>query len=192
MDLLRTNIVLASEIFTDKKFDKINTFSDHAANADKANDFIMSFLTKLYNGKLSEAENISIAAMLHTLTSLERIGNHTKGIVQKAQELRDDNLEYSEIATAVLRNISNKTKSCYDEAVKAYISNEADSAALAIRSAEEIQILREDYRAGHLERVSGGLYNVQSGVVFMETVRHMSRIASHSKSIAEAVSSEDK
>jgi len=191
-DLLRTNIVLASEIFTDRKFDKINTFCEHAANAEKANDFIRSFLTKLYNGKLSETENISIAAILHTLTSLERIGNHTKGIVKKAQELRDDKLEYSETAVTMLRNISNRTTSCFDEAVKAYTSNEADSAALAIRSAEEIQALREDYKAGHLERVSGGSYSVQSGVVFMEAVRHMSRIASHSKSIAETVSSEDK
>jgi phosphate:Na+ symporter len=129
---------------------------------------------------------------LHTLTSLERIGNHTKGIVKKAQELRDDKLEYSETAVTMLRNISNRTTSCFDEAVKAYTSNEADSAALAIRSAEEIQALREDYKAGHLERVSGGSYSVQSGVVFMEAVRHMSRIASHSKSIAETVSSEDK
>jgi Na+/phosphate symporter len=63
-----------------------------------------------------------------------------------------------------------------------------------VQTAEEIQAMRELYKAGHLERVSGDGYDVQSGIAFMETVRHMSRIASNSKSIAEtaAVESEDK
>jgi len=197
-DLIGKNIKLASDIFLDKKFNDIDTFFEQTVNADKANDFIRSFLTKLYSqrsfqsdGKLSESENLSIAAILHTLTSLERISNHTKGIVKKAEQLRDNKLEYSEAATALLRNISDKTTSCYNDVISVYSSNDANKASFAIQAAEEIQALRENYKAGHLERVSGGSYNVESGILFLEVARHLSRIASHSKNIAETVSSED-
>jgi phosphate:Na+ symporter len=188
--LLRANIVLAAELFVDRKFDKIDSFNALTADTDRADATIRAFLTKLYNENLSEAENVSVASLLHTLTGLERISNHAKGVVKRAVELRDGKLEYSDEAVMMLRNISEKTVACYDEAVRALTLNDAKHAALAVQGAEEIQELRGDYKAGHLERVSGGSYNVQSGIVFMEAARHMSRIASHSKGIAEAVSDE--
>jgi phosphate:Na+ symporter len=194
MDMHRADIDLAADIFIDRNFEKISEFQAVSADIDRANLTVRSFLTRLYNENLSEAENLSVATLLHNLTSLERISNHTKGVVKQAEQLRDSKLEYSETASQMLRSIIEKTTKCYNSTVNAISSssNETNYIELAVHGAEEIQALREDYKAGHIERVSSGAYNVQSGIVFMEVVRHMSRIASHSKSVAETASSEDK
>jgi Na+/phosphate symporter len=91
----------------------------------------------------------------------------------------------------MLRDISKKALFCYDEAILAITQNKPEHAEATVQGAEEIQALREEYKAGHLERALGGEYNVQSSLAFMEAVRHMSRIASHSKSIAEIVISDE-
>jgi Na+/phosphate symporter len=129
---------------------------------------------------------------LHNLTSLERINNHTKGIVRQAEELRDGNLEYSEEAASLLRDISEKKVHVFDEAIRALTLNEPKHAERALQGADEVEALREDYTAGHLERVADGTHCVKSGNVFMLAVHHMSKIARHSKDIAETASGDDK
>jgi phosphate:Na+ symporter len=190
--LIRTNIVTASNIFTDRKFSDIDDFNVLAAETDKTNTTIKSFITKLYNERLSDNENVAVAALLHILTSLERINGHTKGVVGRAAELREINQTYSESAILMLRDINTKTILCFDETIRALTTNGFQHAELAVQSAEDIQALREDYKVVYRERIASGTHNVQRGIVFIETVRHMARIAHNLKSIAETVTSEEK
>jgi len=191
-DMLRTNIVLASDIFSDNKFDEIDGFNVLAAETDKANATIRSFLIKLYTEKLNEAENASISNLLHNLTSLERISSHTKGIVKQAEELRDGKLEYSKETAAKLREISEKKMLVFDDAIRALTLKEPKHVVLALQGADEIEAMREGFKAEYLERAAKEKHITQNGNVFMEALRHMSSIASHSKNIAEAVPVEDR
>jgi phosphate:Na+ symporter len=191
-ETVRANIAAASGIFIDKKYGEIDGFKKSAEDADKANEVIKSFIAKLYNNNLSEIENVAVAALLHNLTGLQRISNHTKGIVKQAEAVKNGNLEYAESASEVLRVICAKAAECYEAAAKALAGGGAKYARQSIQWAEEVQGMREEYKIGHFERVSGGEYNVQSGIVFMETVRHFARIASHSKNIAETAASWEK
>jgi phosphate:Na+ symporter len=186
INMLRINIASAIALFIDGKFPERDSFNVLAADADRANASIRSFLTKLYSEKLSEAENVFVATLLHNLTRFERINNHTVGIVKKAEELRyrSGKSEYSEEAVEILKSIGEKTTLCYDEAVNAFTQN---ISADISEKADEIQAMYERCKAGYLERVSGKAYSIQSGIVFLEVARHLSRIASNSKSIAETV-----
>jgi phosphate:Na+ symporter len=181
--MLRTNIVLASDIFSSGKFEEIDGFNEVAAEIDKANASIRSFLTKLHNEALNEDENASIATLLNNLTSLERISNHTKGIVKQAEELRDGKIEHSEETAIMLREIGEKKVLCYDAAIKALTLNEPEHVELAMQGAEEILDLHDDYKAEP---------TVASQSVLLEALRHISSIASHSRIIAETVPVEDK
>jgi phosphate:Na+ symporter len=171
-DLLRVNIKTASEIFINQDFKKLELFNNDANNADKTNIAVRLFLTKLYNEKLSDDEHKYIATLIHNLTRFERINSHTRGIVKKAEELQDGNLKYSENIKGKLRDLSDKVITCYDEQ--------------NAEKADEIQELYDGYKASHLERVTAGEYCIQSGIIFVEAARHLSRIAANLRSIAES------
>ncbi|MCL2634001.1 MAG: Na/Pi cotransporter family protein [Oscillospiraceae bacterium] len=192
-DLLRTNIEWAIAIFINKKFNEIDEFNDYAAKADKTNSAVKSFLTKLYSEKLTEPESVFTATLLHNLTRLERINAHTKGIIAKAEELRDSKIEYSPFATAKLQTLSEKTTDCYDEAVGAFIQSSPELANSTLQSADEVLDLYDEYKTGHLERIGShnSKYGIQSSILFLEVARHLSRIASNSKSIAETAVGEE-
>jgi phosphate:Na+ symporter len=187
-DILRINIELSSRLFMEQKLNEaeLKSFQDGAADADKANAVIRSFLTKLYgeDEKLAEAEHVFIATILHNLTRLERINDHTKGIVRKAEELHNESFTYSEEITRILRDLSAKAMLCYTEAVSAFMQNKPADITITDTS-DEIQAMYEQCKARHLERVSNAEYSIQSGTIFLEVARHLSRIGSNSKSIAE-------
>jgi phosphate:Na+ symporter len=185
--LLRANIKLSANIFTNKKLLKteLKNFHENAESADKANVTIRSFLTKLYGEEISDSEHVFVATLLHNLTRLERINDHTKGIVKKAEELNEGGLSYSAEIIALLQDLSEKATACYDEAVAAFMQNKhVDITDIS----DEVLAMYEHCKAHHLDRISSGFYGehgIQSGIVFLEAVRHISRIASNSKSIAE-------
>jgi phosphate:Na+ symporter len=185
-DLLRINIELSSKIFMNRSLieSELADFRAGAEDADRANAVIRSFLTKLYaeDEKLSEAEHVFIATILHNLTRLERINDHTKGIVKKAEEFFSGDLKYSEEIVGILRELNEKVMHCYSEAVSAFMLN---TPADITDTADEIEAMYEHCKARHLERVSNAEYSIQSGTIFLEVVRHLSKIGSNSKSIAE-------
>ena len=101
---------------------------------------------------------------------------------------------YAEAAEGMLRDISQQTLACYDMALQVVFTAQTDAQTekqedtqAAVQAAEHIQAAREAYRAGHMERVASGAYNVEAGIAFMEVVRHMSRIASHAKGMVESL-----
>jgi phosphate:Na+ symporter len=183
--LLRTSLVTALDLFIERAFDKIPQFYTLDASADTTNATIHAFLTKLYNGKLTQEQNVTVATLLHMLIYLERINMHIKGIVRQAEALRDMEMSYTEQDLAVLADLRDKTLSCYDATIHALTSSEPTHAARAVQLAEQIHTLRENVKTEYFARVSSGRVGVQSGIVYMETVRHMSRIASNAKSIVE-------
>jgi phosphate:Na+ symporter len=185
MGRLRGNLALAAQIFNEKAYEREGDYRTQAGEIEQTNAAIRAYLTRLYNEKLGEGENLRTVSLMHNLTGLERINNHTKGIVKQSLALRDGELKYAPEAAEALRHISGEMLRCYDEAVRAFTTSSPEHAALAALKAEEIQALREAYKTGHMERVSGGQYDVQSGIIFMEVVRHFTRIAGHAKTLAE-------
>jgi phosphate:Na+ symporter len=189
-DLLHTNIVLSADIFLARKLaaDETDKFSARAADVEKASVEIRAFLTKLYSHRLSEQQNLHVAALMNNLARLERINNRTRGIVKQKTELQKENLklEYSKEAIDALKLLSEKTVLCYNESISAgFAETDSTLAARAAETADEVQALYEDYKREHLARVSGGEYSIKTGTAFLEVARHLSRIGSNAKNIAE-------
>jgi phosphate:Na+ symporter len=188
-DLLRTNIILAPEIFNARKLanDEIDKFKKRADDIDKSNAAIRAFLKKLYSVHLNESQNIHVAALLNNLARLERISNRTRGIVKQKLELQDLKSEYSAEAITALKALSEQTVLCYNEAISAASQNSTALVNRAANSADEVMAMYEKYKIGHRERVSSGNFSIEIGVGFLEVSRHLSRIANNAKNIAETV-----
>jgi len=182
--MLRTSIVTATEIFSSNDGEKAASFWADITEADTTNALVRTFLTKLHNENLSEAQNVFGVILLQNLTSLQRISNHTKGIVKQLTDLYAEKLPYPESDEKMLCGLGEKTLLCYDEAIAAFVTREHGYIERAVSGAEEVLEIREAYKSGHIERVSQGA-NIQSDTALMEIVRHMSRMVYHSKRIAE-------
>ena len=188
--LLRDNISLINEIFINHKFEHIDEFRTKFETIAGANRRIREFLTKLYNAKLTAELHTDVTSLMHNLASFEKINNHTRAMMALAEEVRDTKLTYSPEAVEALQNIRTEVLACYDGAVETLLTGEQSAAETAIRYAESIHELRQSYKRsgcfGSFAEGDAGK-NVRGGIVFLEAVRHMTRITSHSKSVVETV-----
>jgi phosphate:Na+ symporter len=193
-DVLRSSLESAKEIIVAHTLEKKAEFWENIEKIDRANATVRRFLTKLYNEHIGESEDVSAVVLLQNLTNLQRISNHTKGIVKQIELLEYEGVKYSENIDSTVRDIYEKTLSCYDDAIMLLTDKESVTREIierAVKGAETVQGMREDYKKKHVERVSSGVHDIQSDTMFMEVVRHMSRIVSHCKSIAETAVAEE-
>jgi phosphate:Na+ symporter len=192
-DVLRANLEAAKGLIIEYNPEKATEFWENIDSLDKANSTIRRFLTKLYNEHIGDGEDVSAVVLLQNLTNLQRISNHTKGIVKQVELLEYDGVKYSEKIDSVIREIYEITLGCYDDAIKLLTKESVTREVIerAVKGAETVQAKREEYKKNHVKRVSDGVHDIQSDTMFMEVVRHMSRIVSHCKSIAETAVTEE-
>ncbi|MCL2694474.1 MAG: Na/Pi cotransporter family protein, partial [Oscillospiraceae bacterium] len=121
IETLRENMRIATD---PKRLEEGNFWQDIAA-VDKYIPVVKAFLSKLHNEKLSEQEHVLVVVLLQNMTSLQRISNHTKGIVKQMEDLQKEKLPYTEDEKAMLSETGAKMLSCYSNAVEAFETREA-------------------------------------------------------------------
>jgi phosphate:Na+ symporter len=191
MNLVRRNLQDASTGFIDKKYDTLEAFWKHADQADRVNDTISGFLTKVYSEKLSKEENAEVASCLHVLISLQRVNNHSKGLAKLTSDVKRGNLKYSDVAIEELKEIADKVIQSAESMIQAFRTGEIDYINEVTRYAETVNAMRQDYKARHFNRTISGGYCVQSGLVYAEAARQLSRIAGNMESVVQALTTRE-
>jgi len=187
-DKLRQNMLAGVSIFMDHNFDeKSDNFNGTANEIDAINKTIRNFLTKLYDEKLNEEQNITVATLVQGLTSLKRISQHSRGVVKQAKYSDEENYHYSDEDRKKIQDILDRTVSCYNESVNALTYGTIKNAKNVLINADEIIAMRNEYKLKQRERVLQDKYNFEADVVFMEVLRHFAEIAKQTKSIAEVI-----
>ncbi|MDR2570750.1 MAG: Na/Pi cotransporter family protein [Oscillospiraceae bacterium] len=191
MSLMRKNLVLGVDIFINKEYKKITGFWSKAKEIDRVNDKINEFLTMLFGEKLSEDENTRVTSLIHATISLKRISNRTKGFAKLAEDMRNNGTSHVNNNDVKMRQIYDKTMLCYNDMITAFKTQDNEVINQIMQNADDIAILRDEYKSGYLTQASSAGYSVETGIAFSEATRHLARIASNIKSVAEAVSPAD-
>jgi len=187
MVLIKKNLTLGFDVFSERDYKKIGSFWLKAAEIDRVNDKINEFITKLYHEELSEEENSLTAALIHITISLKRISNHTKGFAKLAEDMRDNGLKTAYKDADKVMELYDRTINCYDSMEEAFKSQDTDKISITMMEAESIELIREVYKSEHLAHASSGGYSVEIGIIYSEAARHLARIAHNIKSVVETI-----
>ena len=122
--------------------------------------------------------------LMQTVPDFERIGDYATNIVELAQKLHDENMEFSESAKKELKLIGGAVKEILDITVDAFTRND-NEAATTIEPLEEViddmvMILKDR----HTKRLKNGQCSIGSGLVFMELLTYLERTSDQCSSIA--------
>jgi len=191
MGLMRENLILGVRTFIYRDYKKISEFWQKADKIDKANEKINDFIAMLYHEQLNEDESSIVAALIHITISLKRISNRTKGFVQLADEMRENNIKDSFEGAEKLAELYEKALHCFENMTEAFTSQNTDIINITMEEADLIESMRDNYKSEHLQKVSTPGYNVKMGIAYAEAARHLARIAHNIKSVAEAIPHEE-
>lgn len=128
-----------------------------------------------------------IPALVHSINDIERIGDHAENLVELAREKISKHLVFSEQGIAELNELREEIDLMFFETMTALEHNDPEQAALVMKREERIDTLTDALRASHIDRLEDGLCLLQSGVIFLDIVSNLERVADHMNNIAEAI-----
>ncbi|MHC1748126.1 MAG: Na/Pi cotransporter family protein [Cellulosilyticaceae bacterium] len=153
---------------------------------------INNYLIKISNAPISSEENLRVTGLFHTVSDIERIGDHAENIVEMAKNLIDDNITFSALAKKELELITDTALKCFGMALEAYETNDHVLAKVTLEEEDKVDKMEEKMRKTHLKRLVNNTCHPMAGIVFLDVISNVERIADHASNIAETILNEEK
>lgn len=183
-EFARQNLSDAISLF-DKYDQKVfNHVGETEENIDRIEDRLGNYLQKLTDKELTEAESKQVTYVLHLISEIERIGDYAVNIADRADMLHNRSAKFSAKGHAEMEIMFSAVKEVVSITTD-IIENENVDTALMIEPLEQtIDVLEETLKAKHIQRLKKGKCSVDTGIIYLETVADLERVADHCSNIA--------
>ena len=150
---------------------------------DTYEDKLGTYLVRLSQRELTLADSRQVSQLLHSISDLERIGDHAANIVYPLERQP----AFSEIARTQLNTLYAATEEILSMTVAA-LDNDDLSLAKRIEPLEQVvDEMTEAIRNQHIERLKQGKCTIDAGIVLLDILTNMERVADHCSNIASAM-----
>lgn len=189
-DITRQNLVLAIEAVAENSKEKIQQVFRTEETVNQLEKLLTSFLVEVDNMSLTEAQHLKIKNLFYTVSDIERIGDHSENIAELADSKRKDKIQFSEKGNRDLEKIYTAAVKTLDASLEARRQGSLVSVQHAQEAEKTVDKMEKELRDKHIQRLSKGKCAPESGVIFLDIISNLERIADHADNIAEYVSSE--
>lgn len=145
---------------------------------------LTSFLVEVDNLSLTEHQHLLVKNMFYTISDIERIGDHSENIVELAQMMIDDKIEFSKKGSADLDEITQETITAVTLALEARRTGSRKIAYQVETVENNVDKMEEEFREKHIARLSKGKCTPENGVIFLDIMNNLERVADHANNIA--------
>ncbi len=184
--VVRENIGLAAEAFIKCDTSRERDILDNEELINWLNHSISDFLVNITSHELNADVSERIVRVLHTITDLERIGDHALNILERTKDAKSSELNFSEAAMQEFENVYKDVLELYDRSVDAFKNGRLTDA-----EGHELHMLEDgiDRKTGeaqdnHVQRLREKKCSTKSGVAFTKVMQDLERMGDHAYNIA--------
>ena len=159
-------------------------------NINQLETLLTSFLVEVDNLSLTEGQHLLIKNLFYTVSDIERIGDHSENIAELAESKRKNKIQFSEKGEKDLEKMYDAALHTLEAALEARELNSTEAAKRAKSTEERADRLEKELRDKHIQRLSKGKCAPESGVIFLDILSNLERVADHADNIAGYVATE--
>ena len=150
-------------------------------------DKLGTYLVRLNAHELSKEQNESVSKYLHTLSDFERISDHAMNIMEVAREIHEKKIAFSGDADHELKVLTAALTEILKLSVDSFVNEDLEMAYRVEPLEERIDILCDEMKLNHVERLQEGRCSLNVGFVFNDLITNFERVADHCSNIAIAM-----
>ena len=151
---------------------------------DHYEDILGTYLVKLSTRQIGAADTREAAKLLKLIGDFERIADHAVSILESAEELREKEIRFTDVAADELAVISGAVGDILDLSLTAFLQNDLSAAAKVEPLEQVIDQLKEQLRTHHILRLQNGDCTIDAGFTWMDLLTNLKRTADHCSNIA--------
>ena len=180
----------AISAINNKSLEDIETVAKCEKKLDDMQEALTEFLIKVDNLSLSENQKKHINNLFNMVTDIERVGDHADNLSENAKYMIDNNLEFSDLGKEDLAEISKDSIEAFEIALNARSGDALRAVRKVNKLEDEVDMLEDEMREKHIERLSKGDCNPQAGIAFLDIISNLERVSDHATNIAGYVKNE--
>ena len=181
------SIYKALDVVREYSEEKCKEIREDEDKTDCYEDILGTYLLKLSATQSSDADSKEAAKLLNVIGDCERIADHSINIIESAEELHEKGIVFSDIAKRDFENIAKAVSETLELSLKAFVENDLQSAFNVDPLEEVVDILKENYRKSHIERMQQGKCTIEAGFVWSDLLTNLERISDHCSNIVGAI-----
>lgn len=186
--LVKQMLAKTREAFFDGNTRVLEEVDDIEDKVDRLKDQTIVYLSTLLSQRtLTQAQSSKLAGLMHAISDIERLADHTQNIGEYALEKSSKSLPFSENAMQELAEVYDSVVELFGISVDGLATWDKSKLERVWDYEDAIDDSQETLRSNHIVRLNRGTCYPGSGIVFIEVINNLERMADHCINIAEAV-----
>ncbi|NMA95899.1 MAG: Na/Pi cotransporter family protein [Clostridiales bacterium] len=183
--LARDNVKTAMRAFLDRDEDLIEEIYKREELINYLNMEITDYLVQVNGLPLGSPDSDLIGRYFHVVNDLERIGDHSENLIEYTEYIIREGITFSETAVQGLIAMKEMVLNVIDNALAAMKTEDMRLAKNVDIQEQAIDDMEVQLRDAHIDRLINEQCSVQSGVIFLDIVSNLERIADHASNLIE-------
>ena len=183
----KENILAALQLLQDYDEAEVRQIAEREELVDRYEDRLGTYLVKLNTRELNQEQNENVSKILHTLSDFERISDHAVNLSETAVEIEDKKIIFSDDARHEILVLCAAVSEILELSFSAFIDEDLKKAYKVEPLEEHIDILCDEMKLRHIDRLQNGHCSLSQGFVFNDLLTNCERVADHCSNIAIAM-----
>ena len=154
---------------------------------DRYEDKLGTYLIRLSARKMTPAQNKKVTKYLYTLSDFESLSDYALNIAFVGEELYENKVVFSENAQEDLEILKAAVMEMVNLVVESFVEEDVDKVKRVEPLREYIDILCDDMRDNHIDRLGRGICVQPNGILFDDILTNVERLGAHCSNIAVAM-----
>ncbi len=163
---------------------KLEHLHETEVTLDQMESALNNYLVKLTDRALTTEESKDVSDLLHAVSDFERIGDYAINVSESATMLRERSMSFSTAAKSELTAMTGAVEETLEKTLACYTTRSSAAASEVEPLEEVVDLLRDELRGRHIERLKCGSCTVDLGSQFLELLINLERISDHCSNIA--------
>ncbi|WP_077368971.1 Na/Pi cotransporter family protein [Anaerosalibacter sp. Marseille-P3206] len=163
---------------------KIALIGDNEVMIDKMQKDVTRYIVEISKKELTESQSIMVPAMISSINNIERIGDRVIDITDLCKIKMEKDLEFTDTAVNELKEIEGILIEMFDNVIIAVENKNQKSIEKMCELENKMDYLCNEFQKNHIKRLNEGTCSIDSGVIYIDIISHLERIADHVYKIA--------
>ncbi|MBE6384733.1 MAG: Na/Pi cotransporter family protein [Lentisphaerae bacterium] len=166
----------------EKKYEQL---AEEESHIDQMQSDVTAYLVQLTRKRLVEPQAQMIPLLMHCTNDAERIADHCEIILQLNDRMVKQDKKLSETARKEVKKLWKHVEELSEQVVAGLAGKDQISSVILEQRLNKIHALADEFEAEHIERLRKGSCTAACGVIFIELLGEIVKIADRLANIAE-------